>query len=77
MLSLSSILLVLSAGLSFYLETHSKTPTTKVLVEFTFAHLVPSLPPTNFNFPKGSHSYIALSVLWTSHGILIQNEVGG
>lgn len=55
-LSLSSNLLVLPADSSFYLETHSKTPTTKVLLESTFAHLVPSLPPTNSNFSKGSFS---------------------
>lgn len=75
------ILLILSAGPSFYLETHSKTPTTKVLVESTFAHLVPSLPPTNSNFSKGSFSrflpFLQLSVLWGSHGVLIKYEQRG
>lgn len=53
MLSLSFVLLVLSADPSFYLETHAKTPTANVLLESTVAHLVPSLPPTDSNFSKG------------------------
>lgn len=44
------------------------TLTTIVLLESTSAYLVPSLPPTNSSFFKGSFSwllpYLQLSVLW-------------